>query len=236
MDIKYNIEKHERKALMQKIGEMLKEDVRYLGAPTFAYEVAFFTMDKDGILSYSDDSDAELVEQVLDGLANVGYEPEEPPALHDNGADSDPDKPVTLTVKMPRDIFTYEMLENLHQLTVNKERLFKHAFDASFLDIIETDDTVEFPWFTVEKDGDAAAYSTFISMLCKFAESAKRVNNKPDTNDNEKYAFRCFLLRIGMIGTEYKAARKVLLRNLSGSSAFRHGRAANKEDVNDVSE
>ncbi len=48
--------------------------------------------------------------------------------------------------------------------------------------------------------------------------------NKPDTSDNEKYAFRCFLLRLGMIGEEYKPVRRVLLRNLTGSSAFRHGK------------
>ena len=48
--------------------------------------------------------------------------------------------------------------------------------------------------------------------------------NKPDTSDNEKNAFRCFLLRLGMIGEEYKPARKVLLRRLTGSSAFRHGK------------
>ena len=48
--------------------------------------------------------------------------------------------------------------------------------------------------------------------------------NKPDASDNEKYAFRCFLLRLGMIGADYKAARKVLLRRLTGSSAFRHGK------------
>ena len=61
-------------------------------------------------------------------------------------------------------------------------------------------------------------------MLCEFAKNLQRVVNKPDTSDNEKYAFRCFLLRLGMIGADYKAARKVLLRNLTGSSAFRHGK------------
>ena len=30
-------------------------------------------------------------------------------------------------------------------------------------------------------------------------------------------------IRLGMIGTDYKHTRKVLLRNLTGSSAFRHG-------------
>ena len=41
--------------------------------------------------------------------------------------------------------------------------------------------------------------------------------------ENEKYAFRCFLLRLGFIGSEYKAERKILLKNLTGSSAFKDG-------------
>ena len=40
---------------------------------------------------------------------------------------------------------------------------------------------------------------------------------------NEKYAFRCFLLRLGFIGEEYKVERKILLKNLTGSSAFKNG-------------
>jgi hypothetical protein len=43
--------------------------------------------------------------------------------------------------------------------------------------------------------------------------------------DNEKYAFRCFLLRLGFIGAEYKTDRKILLKNLTGSSAFKNGGA-----------
>ena len=46
---------------------------------------------------------------------------------------------------------------------------------------------------------------------------------------NEKYAFRCFLLRLGFIGTEYKEARKILLRNLAGSSAFKGGQSKEAE-------
>ena len=41
--------------------------------------------------------------------------------------------------------------------------------------------------------------------------------------ENEKYAFRCFLLRLGFIGEEYKVERKILLKNLTGSSAFKNG-------------
>ena len=44
--------------------------------------------------------------------------------------------------------------------------------------------------------------------------------------ENEKYAFRCFLLRLGFIGAEYKNALKILLRNLSGNAAFRDAKNA----------
>ena len=124
---------------------------------------------------------------------------------------------------MPLDSLSERTLNRVRRIIENKGELFKSAFKTDALDILKTEKTVDFPWFTVEQIGDAEAYSTFVSMLCEFAKNQNRINNKPDTSDNEKYAFRCFLLRIGMIGTDFKAARKVLLRNLTGSSAFRHG-------------
>ena len=124
---------------------------------------------------------------------------------------------------MPRDLLSERTLNRVRRIIENKGELFKSAFKTDSLEFQVTEKTVDFPWFTVEQDGDADAYCTFISMFCEFAKNRNRTNNKPDTSDNEKYAFRCFLLRIGMIGNEFKAARKVLLRNLTGSSAFRHG-------------
>ena len=49
----------------------------------------------------------------------------------------------------------------------------------------------------------------------------KRINGNEKLADNEKYAFRCFLLRLGFIGKQYKAERRILLRNLEGSAAFK---------------
>jgi hypothetical protein len=49
--------------------------------------------------------------------------------------------------------------------------------------------------------------------------------------ENEKYAFRCFLIRLGFVGTEYKAERKTLLKNLSGNSAFKNGAPIKAEEV-----
>jgi CRISPR/Cas system-associated protein endoribonuclease Cas2 len=39
--------------------------------------------------------------------------------------------------------------------------------------------------------------------------------------ENEKYSFRCFLLKLGFIGDGYKVARKILLSRLEGNSAWR---------------
>ena len=61
------------------------------------------------------------------------------------------------------------------------------------------------------------------------ALNQKRITAKEKPVDNDKYAFRCFLLRLGFIGEDYKTERKILLRNLSGSSAFKNG--AKKTEV-----
>lgn len=67
------------------------------------------------------------------------------------------------------------------------------------------------------------AYTHFISAICKMSKEQKRISAIEKEIDNEKYAFRCFLLRLGFIGNEYKDERKILLRNLTGSAAFKSG-------------
>ena len=205
MNIRFNIEKSQRKALAQKIGELTGSEVKYLGVPSCGYQIGAYTLDKEAVL-HGD----ELPDEIRSELQKAGYTAE--------------NEPVALTISMPRDCFTEQSMNNLLQLIANKETLLKHAFETDSLAVNECEETVEFPWFTIKQDGDADAYARFITMLCEFAKNLQRVVNKPDTSDNEKYAFRCFLLRLGMIGADYKAARKVLLRNLTGSSAFRHGK------------
>ena len=86
------------------------------------------------------------------------------------------------------------------------------------------DDRVTFPWFEELPDSDAVqAYTHFLSALCEMSKNAKRVTVTVKAVENEKYAFRCFLLRLGFIGAEYKTERKILLKNLTGSSAFKSG-------------
>ena len=70
---------------------------------------------------------------------------------------------------------------------------------------------------------EVKAYTEFISLLCKLSKELKRASSTETPVTNEKYAFRCFLLRLGFIGSEYKKERKILLQNLSGNSSWKNG-------------
>ena len=87
--------------------------------------------------------------------------------------------------------------------------------------------TVTFKFFTTIKTYNFifTIYDNFICKLCEMARNLKRVTAKEKEVENAKYAFRCFLLRLGFIGDEYKTDRKLLLKNLSGSAAFKSGKA-----------
>ncbi len=130
-----------------------------------------------------------------------------------------------LAISVPRDTFTPAALENLTKLVENKGGLMARAFQAEEARISLTEDVVSFPWFpfTTEPD-EVAAYTAFVEKLCEMAGRTRRVSGKPVETDNDKYTFRCFLLRLGFIGDQYKAARKILLKDLTGNTAFRHGR------------
>ena len=212
MIIAFGLTGNERKKLAWAIATIIGTTAEYQYMPTCAYKIGeCYTVTKSGDLEISDQADRKETERLLAELENQGY----------TVPDTTEPESTKLTVQMPADFFNEHTLGNLQQICENKATLFKAAFQTDTLDMISSDEKVEFPWFKVEQDGDADAYCTFISMLCEFAKNQGRINRKPDTSDNPKYTMRCFLIRLGMVGAEFKAARKVILRNLSGNSAFR---------------
>ena len=132
-----------------------------------------------------------------------------------------------LTIEVPLKGFTPEKLENLTKLVGAKAALLKAALSADELPIQMTDDTLLFPWFSGNLDADhTAAFTTLISLLCRTALEKKRVTAKEkNAEGNPKYAMRCFLLSLGFIGDEYKAARKILLSRLDGNSSWKNGKS-----------
>ncbi len=232
MEVRYNVTGPHRKELAHLIGSITGADVEYKRAPTFAYQIDFFTLTKDGTLVFSDRSDTEIVEEVLVGIADAGFDCEpnvaadsaEEPQVEQESEGSEKSKQganVGLTVAIPREKVA---VDNLNRLLDAKGSLIKKALGIASLPVEVSEDTVSFPWFPDLPDADTAkAYTHLISALCELSVSQKRVTAKEKPVENEKYAFRCFLLRLGFIGAEYKAERKLLLRNLTGSSAFRSG-------------
>ena len=72
-----------------------------------------------------------------------------------------------------------------------------------------------------ESDEARRTFAALCAMMNKQALEQKRIQAKAVNEDNEKYALRIWLTRLGMNGAEHKEARSVLMRNLSGHCAFR---------------
>ena len=216
-EIRFTLESKQRPKLAQEIGNILGTVPHYERVPSCAYDIVGYRLDKEGVLHIpegAEETTKDLIRQLRErGFQDDAEVTEEVPVQEDK-----------LTIGIPRESLTDTALENLQKIIANRQTLFQRAFRMDSTEIEITEEKINFTWFPYTTDSDEmAAYTQFISRLCDMARDAKRVSSKPTETDNDKYAFRCFLLRLGFIGKEYKIARKILLRNLTGNSAFRYG-------------
>ena len=240
METRYNVTGEKRKEMVEVISGVVGMRAVYMRMPTCAYAISSITVSRDGTLAWDERTDSRTIEKVKEALAAAGFTAEETaetaqeggtaeetaePENHADGPETAPQgADLGLTVAMPRESFTDAALENLRKLVDAKGSLIKKALAASSLPIETDGEKVSFSWFAEGQDSESVkAYTHFIAALCDMARNAKRVTATEKSADNEKYAFRCFLLRLGFIGAEYKEERKILLKNLSGSSAFKNG-------------
>ena len=133
---------------------------------------------------------------------------------------------VELTIQIPREGFTDQSLCNLQKIIESKASLLKKSLGTDDLSVIITDDTISFPWFQANDPVSTSAYMHLVTAICDMAKKAKRVTVTNQDIESEKYAFRTWLIRLGFGGPEYKEERAVLLKNLSGTSAFKNREAA----------
>jgi hypothetical protein len=253
MELNYNVTGDKRKAMVKAISGITGENAVYKFMPTCAYEIGAFTVSKEGVLSF-EDSAYDAARDLIDRLREQGYKPETPETTGEteqdegpadapdeaSGAADEPDEATTgeqaggdgeatgLSISIPDD-FSDAEFENLQRLAASKQTLMKAAFRSDGIGISREDGKVTFSGFTASDGDHTAAYMQFITLLAKMARSAKRVTARDHDTENQKYAFRCFLLRIGMIGPDYKKSRRILLENLTGSSAFRDGKRKEAE-------
>lgn len=227
MELNYNVKGDRRKQLVRALEEILGVKSEYMGVPTFAYRIGRVMVDREGTVT-EDDVSTEAFQNVIIALSWCGFEPEgglEKAGIRAQGDETtitDSNEVALLEIQMPADIFTDTSLENLKRLVHAKGDLIKKAIGTDELPLNFEEETIGFPWFPLRGNADEVAYhEKFIEALCRMAILQKRVTAKAVKSENEKYDFRCFLLRLGFIGDEHRAFRRYYLRNLSGNAAFK---------------
>lgn len=223
MEVKYNLTGPARKELVKAIENITGEKAIYKKVPSCAYTVEGYTITKEGTLQWDERTDVSAAKLLVKRLADAGF------AAEDFQIESiEPDESETveegLCIQIPKSSISDFELGLMEKMIAGKASLIKKATGASNLDVEIKDDVVCFPWFDALPDPEMIrAVSVFITRLAALSREIKRVTASEREVENERYAFRCFLLRLGFIGNEYKSERKTLLKNLNGSSAFRDG-------------
>lgn len=207
MIVKFNVKGKERKKLVESVSGHLNIPFDYKGTPSFAYQIGDYVVDRFGTLEGPSN---EALIQTLE--SKYSFEAE-----RDEQAET-----FILSIEYPRDPFDEQTMENLAKLIQSKNTLIKQALDIGTTRFELEDDRIRFPWFERDLTPDELeTYTKFIVALCETALKQKRVTAVEKQVENEKYAFRCFLLKLNFIGNEYKADRKLLMSKLSGDSSFK---------------
>ena len=242
MILHFNVIGESRKKMVRAIEEATGQKARYLGVPSCAYSIGDYTVGKNGELEYDDSLLAEETSAVIDasvtatGLSPAEWAENEEIAESKEIVEATEETPQSenmgLTIGFPLEKV---MVGNLTKLLEAKGNLIKKALGLDALPIEVTEDRVNFPWWnTMPEDfEEITAYTDFLAALCKMSKEQKRISVKEKEVENEKYAFRCFLLRLGFIGAEYKKDRKILLKNLTGSSAFKKAKEESDDAISE---
>jgi len=221
MEIQLTLNGRKRKEAADCIGMALGIAPVYQKAPSYAYAIGMAVVDRNGNLSFDEDTDEEARDTVLTALQAAGFLPEPAAEAEPNPQSEAPER---LTIQTPLNGFSPEELDNLCKLVSSKQTLLQKAIGAEVLPVAISGETISFPWFNVDATTEEiVAYTQLVAKLCDMAKTQQRILATDKPVDNEKYAFRCFLLRLGFIGEEYAETRKILLQNLSGNGSHKSG-------------
>ena len=225
----------DRKEIVKVLGEHLGVKPKYLGVPSFAYKIGDFTIDREGRILNERGDEVEL-EDILSPTEEVKERLEEEATEEEMFIEE-------VNILISLEGHNLNTLKNLVNMIFSKQDLINKVFELDedlisereitklntsetledFTENLKTEyikiegDNIS---FTLETD-IARSASLFFGLLNEKAKEIKYASSKQIITDNAKYAFRTWIMRLGMIGTDYKEVRKELLQNLNGNSAFR---------------
>lgn len=241
MRFKLNIA--DRKELVKRLGELTGTAPHYTRMPRCAYEIGVYTVERDGSLTVGEEEAAGQEETA----AQEGMEPLDLALSFPMGEHTGVSLRNLVNMVYSRGpLLSKASGGNFRVEKELAERLRDDACTATvqtFLkalaDYMEahggmeglqiTEQQISFTGFPVPADQPHAdAFLQLAAMMNAMALSQKRIQAKEVSTDNEKYAFRIWLLRLGMNGDAYKSTRKVMMENLGGHAAFRTPEEAEK--------
>ena len=229
MTIHFEGASERRKELVQAFAEATGAESKYLGAPRFDYQVGGYIIHKDGSEDADDLMDSKEIGLTLHALRAKGFlttdsewaQMEEPPVQQELPQSIPQEDGIALS--FPKDGLSAETIANVKKLIAAKAPLIKLALEADELPVEEEEDKLTFTWLPNSAPSemiDATAW--LLAAIIKLAKKLRRVTVTERATDNPRYAFRCFLLRLGFIGKEYKDVRKTLMDGIPGNGSIRH--------------
>lgn len=137
-EIRFTLESKKRPKLAQEIGNILGIVPHYERVPSCAYDIAGYRLDKEGVLHIPDETEKEIVEDLIRQLRERGFQDdmeitEEVPVQQDK-----------LTIAIPKESLTDTALENLQKIIANKQILFQRAFRTDSTEIEITEEKINF--------------------------------------------------------------------------------------------
>lgn len=197
----------ERKSIAASVSGCVDAAVGYTGVPSCAYQIGGWTLDRESNLHSPEMEESEFsaVGQVLFALQGA--------ELHTEGS---------MKIAIPD--MEEHAAENFGNILKSKQQLLKSALQSDNEILHQKgENSISLSCFHASLDAQTVlAYLHFTIKLGNLAKTLRYASPIEKSVENEKYAFRCLLLRLGFIGPEYKAERKILLAPLGGNSAFKN--------------
>ena len=226
----------DRKEIVKVLGEHFGVKPKYLGVPSFAYKIEteeeIFTVDREGRITTKAGEEVEL-EEILNPDEVTTIEIAFPLEGHSGKTLINLVNMIYSRQVLIKKIFEIEenivegyFITAINHMDVQTTNQFIYILEELGVEnckgirFVEERITFNITKQKVEPE-EVKAFTEFLSLLIKKAKELKYASDKQVNTDNEKYAFRTWLIRLGMVGNEYKLTRKVLLQNLSGNGAFR---------------
>lgn len=235
----------DRKEIVKALEDHFEVKSQYLGAPSFNYQLETedetYIIDRKGKIINSAEEDVEL-EELLSGPEaeskpageTLDLEVTLPLAGHSGRTLVNLVNMIYSKQALIKKVFSLEdnLVEEDFSIAINEVKIetledFKTTLGATVINSCPglhfdfNESTLTFKILEDAPTDEIKAATDFIALLNENAKAQKYASAKVRPTDNEKYTFRTWLLRLGMIGDEYKLTRKILLQNLLGNGAFR---------------